>query len=70
MIKVTIRGLSMALCKVLCDDYTSCLGIGQDQTGISLWISNHEKYDRKVRVIRDGPVTAKGLLEESAGLFR
>ena len=62
-------GLSMTLCKVLCDDHTGCLGIGQDQTSMSLWISNHEKYDRKVSIICDGLVTAKGLLEDCVALF-
>ena len=73
--------LSITLCKVLCDDHTCWLGIGQNQTSMSLcigqnqtsmslWISNHGKYDRKFYIICDGLVTTKGLLEDRVGLFR
>ena len=63
-------GLSMALCKVLCDDHIGCLGIGQDQKNMSLWISNHGKYDRKVHINYDRLVIAKRLLEDCVDIFR
>ena len=59
--------LSMTLCKVLCDDHTGYLDFGQNQTSMLLWISNHEKYDRKLRIICDALVTIKGLLEDRVG---
>ena len=53
--------------KVLCDDHTGCPSLGQDQMNMSIWISNHGKYDRKVRIICDGLVTTNGLLEDNVG---
>ena len=53
----------MTLCRVLCDDHTGCLGIGQDQTSMLLWISNHRKKDKKVHISCDGLVTTKGYLK-------
>ena len=40
--------LGMTLCKALCDDHKGYLGLEQNQTSMSLWISNHGKYDRNV----------------------
>ena len=62
--------LSMTLCKVLSDDYTGCLGIEQNQRSMSLWISNHGKYDRKLHITSNELVTTKGVLEDRVGLFK
>ena len=55
--------LSMAPYKVLCEDHIGCLGIGQDQKNMSLWISDHGRYNRKVRTIGERLVIAKELLD-------
>ena len=46
--------LSMASYKVLCDNLVGCLGIGQDQTKMPLWISNHGEYNKRVHTIGEG----------------
>ena len=46
--------LSMVLYKVLCNDHTGCLDIGQDQTTMSSWILDHGRYNRKDRTIGEG----------------
>ena len=59
--------LNMVLYMVLCDDYTGCLNIRQDQTSMSLWVSNHGKYDGKIHINCDRLVT-NGLLQDCVGL--
>ena len=54
--------LSMVLNEALCDNHVSCLSIAQDQTSLSLWISSHGKYNRKVHTNCERLVTVKGYL--------
>ena len=54
--------LSILPYKVLCDDHAGCLGIGQDQTSMSIRISGHERYNRKIRIIYEGLMATKDYL--------
>ena len=56
------KGMSMTVCKVLCDNNTGCPNSGQDLTSISLWISGHKRCNRKVCTYGEGLVTANGYL--------
>ena len=37
---------------------------------MSLWISNHGKHDKKIRILCDGLVIAKGSLKGRVGIFQ
>ena len=53
------RDLSIVVYKVLCDDHISFLTIGLDQTNMSLWISDHGRYNKNVCTIGERLVTTK-----------
>ena len=62
--------LSMVLYKVMCDDHAGCLSIGQVQRSISLWISGHMRFNRKVRTICKRASDIQVLFEDCIDFFR